>query len=205
MSGAGGMRHLTPADYHRTPWKNGGGVSLTIAGERLPGHLPGDWPGVVWQLGRTAIVAPGPFSDLSGFERLQTVVSGRGLWLDTPRETIDLSLPLTVARYDGGTPIISRLAAGPVEVVNLIARRDLVRIAMEVLRGGDARGLADGMHVIYACAGPVDLAVDGMAVAIDDGHAAVQDGTCHVQVTRGVALLASAAPVRPVRGPSEEP
>jgi uncharacterized protein len=198
-------RLLSPGGFQRVPWKNGGGVSLVIAGDRQPGHAPGDWSGVVWQLGRTAIVAPAPFSDLAGFDRLQVVVVGRGLWLDTPDDAIDLSRPLTVARYDGGTPIVSRLAAGPVEVVNLIARRDRVRIAMEVLRAGDMRRLAAGTHVLYACAGTVALAMDGAIVTLDDGHAAMQVGPCRAQVTTGIALLASAVPIAPMTASREEP
>ncbi|MGL4241838.1 MAG: HutD/Ves family protein [Beijerinckiaceae bacterium] len=185
------IRILTPADYARVPWKNGGGVSVTIAGERLPGAAAGDWSGVVWQLGRTSIVAPGPFSDLTGFERLQTVVKGEGLFLDTPRGPIDLSRPLTVARYDGGTPIVSRLAHGPVEVVNLIARRDAARITMAALRAGDGVTAGEGTHVIYACDGAVRLRLDDDIVDIPDDHAAIAAGPAAISCETGTVVAAS--------------
>ena len=68
---ASGIRLTTidPAAYRHTPWKNGGGVTIDIAESLLPGFPPGSWEGMVWRFGRTAIVAPGPFSDLSGFDR----------------------------------------------------------------------------------------------------------------------------------------
>ena len=40
----------------------------------LPGFAPGSWDGMIWRFGRTAIVTPGPFSDLSGFDRQQVLV-----------------------------------------------------------------------------------------------------------------------------------
>ena len=64
---------LDPRAYRRTPWKNGGGITVDIAED-----------GDVWRFGRTPIVAPGPFSDYSGFDRLQVLVAGRGLVLQTP-------------------------------------------------------------------------------------------------------------------------
>jgi uncharacterized protein len=188
------IRRLSPADYVRVPWKNGGGVSATIAGERLPGAAAGDWSGVIWQLGRTAIVAPAPFSDLAGFERLQTVVRGEGLFLDTPSGAVDLSQPLTVARYDGGMPIVSRLERGPVEVVNLMARRDRARIAMAVLREGDESALPDGRHVLYACAGAAEVEANRELLDLEDDHAAELEGAATVRCRGGVILAASILP-----------
>ena len=55
---------IDPAAFRHTPWKNGGGVTIDIAESMLPGFAPGSWEGMVWRFGRTAIVTPGPFSDL---------------------------------------------------------------------------------------------------------------------------------------------
>ena len=60
---------IDPAAFRHTPWKNGGGVTIDVAESMLPGFAPGSWEGMVWRFGRTAIVTPGPFSDL---ERLST-------------------------------------------------------------------------------------------------------------------------------------
>jgi uncharacterized protein len=188
---------LSPTAYTRIPWKNGGGVSTTIAGERLPGFAPGDWAGVVWQFGRTAIVTPAPFSDLSGFERLQTVVKGEGLFLDMPTGAIDLSVPLTVVRYDGGAPVVSRLARGPVEVVNLMARRDRVQVDMRVLSAGDRQAHSAGAHVFYAPNGAAALAIDGAAFDLPEDHALRLDGAGSVDCRAGVLIAASITPILP--------
>lgn len=134
---------------------------------------------------------PAPFSDLSGFERLQTVVAGEGLFLDTPAGAIDLSRPLTVARYDGGLSIVSRLAAGPVEVVNLMARRDHARIDLRVLRPGDRQQLGPGTHVLYACAGDSAVSIDAAPAELPGDHALRLSGSSDVTCRAGVVVAAS--------------
>jgi hypothetical protein len=163
------ITRLDPAQYRRTPWKNSGGTTVDIA--RLDG---------VWQFGRTPITAPGPFSDYTGFDRLQVLVAGRGLVLDTPDGEIDVRQPLKPVRFTGETPITSRLEAGPVEVVNLIGKRSAVSIDLVVLIAGQSTKLAAGTHLAYAAAGAVrvddhELAADH-CLRIEGGPAML---TCH--------------------------
>jgi len=73
---------LKPEDYRRIPWKNGAGVSVDIA--------VGEGESEIWRFGRTPITTDGPFSDYSGFDRLQVLVAGRGLVLQTPGGEIDV-------------------------------------------------------------------------------------------------------------------
>jgi environmental stress-induced protein Ves len=49
---------LDPQSYRRTPWKNGGGVTVDIADATRRGRA-GRWSGMLWRFGRTRIVAPG--------------------------------------------------------------------------------------------------------------------------------------------------
>ena len=65
-------------------------------------------------------MTPGAFSDLSGFDREQVLVCGQGLVLETPSGEIDVRQPFKPVRFAGETGIVSRLEAGPVEVVNLL-------------------------------------------------------------------------------------
>ena len=127
---------LDPSQYRRTPWKNGGGVTVDIAEQDD-----------VWRFGRTPITAPGPFSDYAGFDRLQVLVAGRGLVLDTPDGEIDVRTPFKPVRFNGETRIVSRLESGPVEVVNLIGARAKVRIALDVLRSDGALTVEPGTHL----------------------------------------------------------
>ena len=133
---------LDPEGYVRTPWKNGGGVTVDIAFE-----------GDVWRFGRTPITVAGPFSDYTGFDRLQVLVSGRGLVLQTPSGEIDVRRPFRPVRFAGETPITSRLEAGPVEVVNLIGKRSQVRLDLTVLEAGRTQHLGPGIHIAYCPGG----------------------------------------------------
>lgn len=193
MASSPTLTPLAPDGFRRTPWKNGGGVTIDIADAYGEGVEPGSWRGMIWRLGRTSIVATGPFSDLTGYERLQTVIVGSGLVLDTPDGEIDLRQPLYVARYDGGVPIVSRLEDGPVEVVNLIADRNLVDIDLVAMQPGGDLVLAPAILVVYAPDGPVCGSVAGLPVAIEAGHALRIDTAEAVglAITQGVAIVAT--------------
>jgi environmental stress-induced protein Ves len=151
---------LDPASYRRSPWKNGGGVTIDIAEERDHAGSEG-WAGVIWRLGRTAIPVPSAFSDFAGYDRLQVVVGGSGLVLDTPQGEVDLRRAFRPARYRGEAPIGARLESGPVEVVNLIADRKRALIDLIVVEAGEAWSLDAETVVILASSGPALLAVGG--------------------------------------------
>ena len=142
---------LDPKAYRRTPWKNGGGVTIDIADDYAPGAPPGSWSGMLWRFGRTQIVEPAPFSDLSGFDRILTVIGGRGLWLDIAGGvSLDVREPLRPVRFRGEDRIVSRLEAGPVSVLNLLADRTRYEIDVAILSGGEARPLDGTIHLVYA-------------------------------------------------------
>jgi environmental stress-induced protein Ves len=59
---------LVPEGHRRVPWKNGRGELVVIDSGGGEG-----WQemGAAWHFGRTAIIEEGPFSDYTGYERLQ--------------------------------------------------------------------------------------------------------------------------------------
>ncbi len=197
---------LSPAGYRRFPWKNGGGVTVDIAAERLDGYPEGGWQGLVWRFGRTTIPAPGPFSDLAGFDRCQVVIGGAGLVLVSPEGEIDLRQPLRPVRYRGELPITSRLEQGPVEVVNLIADRTRVAIDLAVLGAGESLSLPPGCHVVHAPAMPAALRLgpqaglsgtaEALAIALAPDHAAriTLTGSADLRCETGHCLVASILP-----------
>ena len=91
----------------------------------------------------------GPFSDYTGFDRVQVLVAGHGLVLETPDGEIDVRRPFRPVRFAGETVIVSRLEAGPVEVVNLIGDRRRVGIDLTVLEAGRTQRLGPGVHIAY--------------------------------------------------------
>jgi len=172
---------LDPTQYRRTPWKNGGGTTVDIAGQDD-----------LWRFGRTPITAPGPFSDYSGFDRLQVLVAGRGLVLETPDGEIDVRQPFKPVRFKGETPIKSRLEAGPVEVVNLIGARTSVRLALEVLKPGIRQTGEAGTHIAYATTA-AELELDGVRHLLAADHALriEAERPTMIACTGGVLLLGS--------------
>jgi len=165
------ITRLDPTGYRHTPWKNGGGVTIDIAEAYREGVAPGAWEGMIWRFGRTAITGPGPFSDLSRYDRVQVVIAGQGLVLVAPDHEIDVRLPFVPVRFAGETPIVSRLEAGAVEVVNLIGDRSIVAIDMRVLEAGQALPLAAGTHIAYCPVGVAALDCWGMRYDLAQDHA----------------------------------
>jgi uncharacterized protein len=146
---AGKVTPLDPDRYQRTPWKNGGGFTVDIA-----------FDGDVWRFSRTPITVAGPFSDYTGFDRMQVLVAGSGLVLETPAGEIDVRQPFRPVRFAGETPIVSRLESGSVEVVNLLGDRSRVRIDLAVLEAGRTRDLGPGLHIAYCPGGRARLRID---------------------------------------------
>ncbi|HEV7257119.1 MAG TPA: HutD family protein [Bosea sp. (in: a-proteobacteria)] len=184
---------LAPESFRSKPWKNGGGITVDIADACQAGADPAGWEGMVWRLGRTAIVRPGPFSDLTGYERLQTVIVGSGLVLDGTNGEIDLRQPFTPVRYDGGIPLVSRLENGPVEVVNLIADRSLCAVDLVAPVAGERLVLTRGIHILYAPGAAVSGRCGSEAFTVPGGHALRIDVDAEgvLAVEGGHALLAT--------------
>lgn len=144
------VTRLDPSAYRRTPWKNGGGVTIDIADAYAPGAEPGSWSGMLWRLGRTRIVEPGPFSDLSGYDRILTVIGGHGLVLEVEGGVpLDVRAPFRPVRFRGEDRITSRLEDGPVAVLNLIADRKRT-IDVAILSEAEARPLDAAINIAYA-------------------------------------------------------
>lgn len=126
-----------PAAKHRaTPWKNGLGVSYTIA----------DFPQgagfevVDWQVGHTDIGVDCPFSYLAGMDRLFMVIEGKGVDLGC----VEAAGQRTVNRIErlqapfafrGEWPTSCRLLDGPVKVFNVMTRRGKFSAKVEIVAG----------------------------------------------------------------------
>lgn len=184
---------LAPENYTRSPWKNGGGVFTDIADAHRPDTPQKDWDSLLWRFASTPIVAPGPFSYMPGIDRLQMVVAGRGLVLKSPTQEFDEREPFTTVRFTGELEIVTELEAGPVEVVNLMARRGAAEIELLALREPGERPLAAGTHLVYAAAGDCAVHVGGEAFAIPKQGTLKMEltGTSQLGLVSGLAVLGS--------------
>jgi environmental stress-induced protein Ves len=185
---------LDPASYRRTPWKNGGGVTVDIADEYVAGAEPGGWTGMVWRLGRTRIETPAPFSDLSGNDRILSVIGGRGLVLRPEGEApLDAREPFRPVRFPGEWAITSELENGPVAVLNLMADRSRVDIGVAFLAASDELPLALGLWVLYAPATATELTIGDRSLALPQDGAVVVRSDAPVHLTHSAGPLAVAS------------
>lgn len=173
---------LKSEGYTRSPWKNGGGIFTDIADAHRVGASVKDWDSLLWRFASTPIVAPGPFSHMPGIDRLQMVVGGRGLVLKAPTQEFDEREPFTTVRFTGELEIVTELEAGPVEVVNLMARRGAAAIELLALREPGERQLAAGTHLVYAARGDCSIRLGGEDFAIPGS------GTLKIELTGAVGL-----------------
>jgi uncharacterized protein len=184
---------LSPADYVAFPWKNGRGVTTDIAALYRPEAKSRDWSDMLWRFGRTPILENGPYSDLTGFERLQVLIAGDGFTIHTEDGAVhrDLSRAYAPVRYDGGTKLTGRLNGGPVETVNLLFRRDGYTGDLLAPAPGTRLALRAGTHLIYAPDGAATVELDGAAHALEDRHALRLDGAASFAAIAGRVLVAS--------------
>lgn len=197
MSEALAITRIAASGYRRTPWKNGGGVTVDIADAYRPDAEPGGWTGMVWRFGRTRIEVPAPFSDLSGNDRLLAVIGGRGLVLRRPDGTcLEVREPFRPVAFPGEWEIRSELDEGPVEVLNLMGARDRVRLDLRFLRAGDSCPLC-ATTVVFAPAGDAALRVGDADTALPAGDAVrFAAGADHgLRVASGMVAVAGITPI----------
>jgi environmental stress-induced protein Ves len=184
------ITRLDPAACRRTPWKNGGGITIDIADAYAPGAEPGGWSGMLWRLGRTQIVEPGPFSDLTGYDRILTVIGGRGLVLEIAGgAALDVREPFRPVRFAGEDRITSRLEDGPVAVFNLMSDRKHA-IDVTIMSGQDARKLGAAINIVYAIEDSA-VVVGGQVFALKADAALRSDDAAELTVRSGRVALAS--------------
>ena len=128
--------HLPAAQHAKVPWKNGLGVSHTIATE----PAGAGYDTMLWQIGGTEIAADCPFSELKGLDRLFMVTEGAGVDLTSindagKRWTARVEVGQATYAFRGDWKTACRLLGGPVKVFNVMARRGKVRASVEFLVG----------------------------------------------------------------------
>ncbi len=172
-----GALRLDPASYRRVPWKNGRGITVDITGVFPMESEAASWSGMTWRLGRTRIERPGPFSDLSGIDRILAVIEGCGLRLKpTGAPAIDVREPMRPVRFPGEWVIDSELQAGPVGVLNLMADRARADIDLTFMAGAGSMSVHADTVVIYAPVGSAEVVLNGEAFSLPADGALRIDG-----------------------------
>jgi uncharacterized protein len=166
-------------------------MTIDIVGAYRLGAASNDPINALWRLGRTRIDKPGPFSDLSGYDRVLSVIEGRGLVL-MPQEApaIDVREPFRPVRFPGEWRIVSELEGGSVGVLNLLTLRKGAAGDVEFLSQGMESRLGADIHILYAPTG-AGLSIDGEHVMLAPDEAIRIDRRAALRAISGVIASAS--------------
>ena len=115
-------------DHRQMPWKNGGGLTREVASSP-PGSALTDFD---WRISFAEVAAGGPFSTFPGVDRVIILIDGpaMALTVDGVRHELQRHGPFA---FDGGSPTICEIPAGPTRDLNVMTRRGRVRAEVEVL------------------------------------------------------------------------
>lgn len=109
-------RIITVDSAPATPWRNGGGVTR----ELLAWPDPADWR---LRISVADIATNGPFSAFPGVRRWFVLLSGEGVALDFPDQSLALRPGDAPLAFDGAAAPGCRLMGSPVRDLNLMVRR----------------------------------------------------------------------------------
>jgi uncharacterized protein len=160
---------LTPADYRRMPWKNGGGHTKEIA--TFPAGA--GFAAFVWRVSIADVLQDGPFSPFPGVDRTLVLLAGEGMRLAGDGVPIELRTTFEPVGFSGDAALQCSLLDGPVRDFNLMVRRGAARGSIVVCRAGAEVAAAD-TYVCHAAAGASECLVDGHEpVALAPSHTLV--------------------------------
>jgi len=102
------------------PWKNGGGLTRTLA-VHPPGATLTDF---LWRISLAEVATSGPFSSFPGIDRTIILWRGHGMGLESAHQSTHyLNQPLQPYTFPGELPIQATLLDGPTTDLNLMLRR----------------------------------------------------------------------------------
>jgi environmental stress-induced protein Ves len=179
------MRRLTPADYRRMPWRNGGGATTEIL--IAPEGASASGERFLYRLSIADVAGDGPFSRFDGYDRHIMLLAGAGMTLACAAHgRIELRTPFEPHAFSGDWDVEGTLVAGAVRDLNLMVDRARATSTLDVQRLEAARSFACDpgnvciMHVI-----------EGALAGADEGDTLVAEAPFEL-VPRGTARLAFA-------------
>ena len=166
-------RLLSPRDFRRMPWKNGGGRTAEIAawaGEHGAGAFAG-------RVSIAEIDRDGPFSTFPGIDRTFVLLDGAGVVLTQGGVDVEVTARHEPVRFAGDEASSCRLVAGPARAFNLMVRRGRAQGGVVVADGVTAVAGPFRFGVCYAAEGASECLLPGRApIAVAEGHALLVEG-----------------------------
>lgn len=144
---------MTPIDtgaLAAIPWKNGGGLTRTLAVE----PEGAGFDDFLWRVSIADVTAPGRFSNFPGVDRIIVLLEGQGMIL---HEDGGGSFALTDAfvphAFSGEARIDAALVRGPSRDFNVMVRRGRARASVRVWRANSVTGDDwPNLPALYFCA-----------------------------------------------------
>ncbi|MGH6874155.1 MAG: HutD/Ves family protein [Aestuariivirgaceae bacterium] len=181
------MRRLSPADYRRTPWKNGGGITTELA----VGPENATLSDFHWRVSIAEVAADGPFSLFPGSDRTIMLIEGGGMILNAgDHGSIALLEPLQAQSFSGDWPVFGRLVSGRVRDFNLIVRRDALHGSLKAIvfdTGCDVACPAGAILVCHILKANTQTAGEGDTLITDHNLTLTASG--HQPVTAILATI----------------
>jgi environmental stress-induced protein Ves len=170
------VRRLTPADYPRMPWRNGGGTTTELVIEPAGAGLAAER--FLYRVSIADVASSGPFSRFAGYDRHIMLLEGAGMTLDCGvHGRIELGAPLEPRSFSGDWEVEGALVAGAVRDFNVIVDRARASAILEVRSLEAARAAAPGisaepggMCVVHVIAGALVNAAAGDTLVAEGTH-----------------------------------
>jgi environmental stress-induced protein Ves len=165
-------RVLTPADYRRTAWKNGGGRTTEVV--VYPPHA--NLEGFIWRVSVADVARDGPFSTFPGVDRTLVLLAGAGFSLTGGDVPLELRAQYEPVTFAGDLALECRLHDGAVRDFNLMVRRGAARGELSVVREEAGTIKPARFRLCYVVAGTCECLVAGnVPLVLHDGDALVVD------------------------------
>ena len=148
------MRRFSIDSLTSEPWRNGGGITRTVA--TGGGAHARDWD---WRVSVADIAQNGPFSVFPKVDRHLTLIEGGGIVLHGVSGSMRLASVGDGVAFPGEQVLNVELIDGPVRVWNLMTRRGEATGLVHV--HGDPRVDVDGYNVALVIAGEFALPQTG--------------------------------------------
>ncbi len=139
------MRLIDTRALPAVPWKNGGGVTRTLAASPEGAGFD-DFD---WRVSIADVRESGSFSAFPGVERTILLLEGHGMMLHGEGSVYALTAPFEPYRMAGDRPVDAELVGGSARDFNVMVRRGRADAAVRIWRDEDSAPPADA--ALYYC------------------------------------------------------
>lgn len=183
--------HASWRDLPPEPWKNGGGVTRTLAvDDAVPASAcaTADAAAPRWRVSVADIDRDGAYSRFPGYDRVSVVLSGAGVALQGDGVNVTLR-PGVPTGFPGDAALQSRLLDGPVRVLNLFVLRSAAQASVRCAQARPAAAACTA--AIPVMAGSLEDAIgvlSDLRITVADGHFHI-DLSCPGDARAGEGLV----------------